>query len=708
MAAEPPTVLVEDFRPFAESKLWELQRQYFASRGQRAWSAGEVPHYITTNPVVAAAYAEVLVAFRRDRLRRDPREEALWIVELGAGSGRFAHHLLQQLAELCEREDLDPAGFRYVLSDFCAANLEAWAQHPCFAPLFASGQLERARFDVMDTSALELEHGGLRIGPGDLGAPVVVIANYLLDSIPADLLCFRQGQVERGLVRLRQRQEGGEAPEAPPPLQTLEIDHRGEPLPAAPYAEPTLDGLLADYQRQLAELEEAWLLFPAPALRALERLAALSRQGLLLLSADKGHHLLEEVVWPEPPGLVTHGSFSLSVNYHALCGWAEAGGGRALVPDPGRGGLHTVALLRLPEAANHRATEAAWRRHLAAFGPSDYLNLSRLAWTNAEQLNAEQLLAFLRLGQGDSQLLARLLPRLRRLAADLQPRERLGLLESVARVERMRFPLDEREAEAMEDGFQALREREGRAQPLAPELMELECELDWLAALARARLERLFHGDGDSGTLPLIPEPPPPPAGRENASPWAELVTELAAEPLTRLALALLLAAQLRPAALDPLMLNNPALERRFSECAAAVGALAGVADRGRTAPRGGAGHGSGGATAGDGHDLAGAGAAGGHPAPAGGDRATSGAPGHPAGALGHGAAAAAGVPGLVSRAAGHGQNAHGGAAGPAAGAGGAAGGSVAGGVEVHRRNGKKPGGGAGAGGATPLAAGVR
>ncbi|MFN6338115.1 MAG: tetratricopeptide repeat protein, partial [Cyanobacteriota bacterium] len=236
MAAEPPTVLVEDFRPFAESKLWELQRQYFASRGQRAWSAGEVPHYITTNPVVAAAYAEVLVAFRRDRLRRDPREEALWIVELGAGSGRFAHHLLQQLAELCEREDLDPAGFRYVLSDFCAANLEAWAQHPCFAPLFASGQLERARFDVMDTSALELEHGGLRIGPGDLGAPVVVIANYLLDSIPADLLCFRQGQVERGLVRLRQRQEGGEAPEAPPPLQTLEIDHRGEPLPAAPYA----------------------------------------------------------------------------------------------------------------------------------------------------------------------------------------------------------------------------------------------------------------------------------------------------------------------------------------------------------------------------------------------------------------------------------------------------------------------------------------
>jgi hypothetical protein len=566
MAARAPTTLVEDFRPFVESKLWSLQRQYFAARGQQAWSAGEVPDYITSNPVVAAAYAEVLVAFRRDRLRRDPAEEALWIVELGAGSGRFAHHLLQQLTALCEREGLDPAGFRYVLSDFCAANLEAWAQQPRFVPLFGSGQLERARFDVMDTSSLELEHGGGRIGRGDLGAPLVVIANYLLDSIPADLLCFRQGQVERGLVRLRQRQEGGDAPAAAL-LQTLELDYRSEPLAAAPFAERSLDGLLAEYQRQLAELEEAWLLFPAPALRALERLAALSRQGLLLLSADKGHHRLEEVLLPQPPALVTHGSLSLSVNYHALCRWAEAGGGQALVPDPGRGGLHTVALLRLPEADDHRATAAAWRRHLAAFGPGDYLKLSQLAWTNAEQLSAEQLLAFLRLGQGDSHLFARLLPRLQQLAADLQPQERLGLLESVAQVGRMQFPLDGREAEAMEEGCRALRESEARPQPPAPELLALQRELDWLAALVQARVERLFHRQGGEVNLPLIPEPPPLPTGSEAVSPWAELVGELAAEPLARLALALLLAAQLRPAALDPLMLNNPALERRFSEC---------------------------------------------------------------------------------------------------------------------------------------------
>jgi len=44
---------------------------------------------------------------------------------------------------------------------------------------------------------------------------------------------------------------------------------------------------------------------------------------------------------------------------------------------------------------------------------------------------------------------------------------------------------------------------------------------------------------------------------RADASPWAQLANELADEPLARLALALLLAAQLRPQALDALQVRN-------------------------------------------------------------------------------------------------------------------------------------------------------
>ncbi len=129
----------------------------------------------------------------------------------------------------------------------------------------------------------------------------------------------------------------------------------------------------------------------------------------------------------------------------------------------------------------------------------------------------------------------------------------------------------------------------------------LEREVDWLEALVAFRMKRLLK-EGDrpgaeerakTAPSPPIPEPPPSPTAPD--SPWAELLADLAHAPLARLALALLLTAQLRPAAFDPLQLINPALERRFSEGGGVLrdGAfeptgdtLAFLADRGQVAGR--------------------------------------------------------------------------------------------------------------------------
>lgn len=100
----------------------------------------------------------------------------------------------------------------------------------------------------------------------------------------------------------------------------------------------------------------------------------------------------------------------------------------------------------------------------------------------------------------------------------------------------------------------------------------LEREVDWLEALVAFRMKRLLkEGDrpgaeGRAKTAPSPPSPEPPPSPTAPDSPWAELLADLAHAPLARLALALLLTDQLRPAAFDPLQLFNPALERRFSE----------------------------------------------------------------------------------------------------------------------------------------------
>src|SRR3954468_7248289 len=89
--------ILETSRPFSGSHIWQLQDAYFAGRGVEAWRQGEVPHYVTSNPTIANAYAEIVFAFRRDLTRLIGHDDPLTVCELGAGSGRFAFHFLRRL-----------------------------------------------------------------------------------------------------------------------------------------------------------------------------------------------------------------------------------------------------------------------------------------------------------------------------------------------------------------------------------------------------------------------------------------------------------------------------------------------------------------------------------------------------------------------------------------------------------------------------------
>ncbi|HMA91522.1 MAG TPA: hypothetical protein VKP30_02505 [Polyangiaceae bacterium] len=96
------TVMAQGER-LSRSALWTLQRACFNQAGVNAWRTGQVPHYITSNPFMAAAYARVVTGFLRDLAAANScaRGDPLTIVELGAGSGRLAFHFLQKL--LAER-----------------------------------------------------------------------------------------------------------------------------------------------------------------------------------------------------------------------------------------------------------------------------------------------------------------------------------------------------------------------------------------------------------------------------------------------------------------------------------------------------------------------------------------------------------------------------------------------------------------------------
>jgi SAM-dependent MidA family methyltransferase len=85
---------------FSQSKIWAMQQAYFKQTGIDAWRNAQVTHYITSNPFIARKYANMIMAFFADRRRLGKTDEKVYLLELGAGSGRFSYHLLKELEQL--------------------------------------------------------------------------------------------------------------------------------------------------------------------------------------------------------------------------------------------------------------------------------------------------------------------------------------------------------------------------------------------------------------------------------------------------------------------------------------------------------------------------------------------------------------------------------------------------------------------------------
>jgi hypothetical protein len=440
---EKTWTLLERHQNFSRSLLWEVQRRYFSESGIEAWKREQVPDYVTSNPVVARCYAEMILACWLDFQRLAPQDEEgmepFYLCELGAGSGRFAFHLLLQLTRLCEETQVPPGSFRYVLTDFAQSNLDFWRHHPSFQPFFASNILDLALFDATQTEQLVLQVSGQRIGAGSLARPLVVIANYFFDSIPQDLFYIAQPDYFQCLVSLLTRGTMTER-SVSQLFPRLHLRYAYQRLKASPYPEPALQRLFESYTRSL---EASHLLFPATGLRCLQRLRALSKPGLLLLSADKGDLTLAALQGKAAPVLIHHGSFSLTVNYHAFQAFCAQQDGLALLPDRPGEHVSVVCLLFLNAAPGYTKTSSAYQRVVREYGPDDFYTISRHARQHSAPLRMSEMLAYIRMAEYDSHLLKAYLPRLRQVASRCSIDEREALLATLDQVWKGYFPVGE-------------------------------------------------------------------------------------------------------------------------------------------------------------------------------------------------------------------------------------------------------------------------
>ncbi|MFD0672823.1 tetratricopeptide repeat protein [Cohnella sp. GCM10027633] len=415
---------------FTEAPIWELQRQYYEEQGTKAWRNDQVPQYITSNPIIANAYADMIFGFLQDRASRGHGEDPVTIVEIGAGAGRLAFHVLHELCRLRDFAGIPVPAFRYVMTDLPTSNIAAWQEHPALQRFIAEGLLDFARFDAVRDTELNLVVSGETIGEGASRQPLIVVANYFFCTIPQELLYIGDGRVHEADVFV-------DYPEHRETMTTTQllgaISLRYEHRHAPEYERRTYPyrDLIAMYQEQL---EDSHVLFPVAGLDCLERLNRLSREGFLLLTADKGDHLLDYWKFSEPPELVMHGSFSLTANYQAFQYHYESQGALALFPKQHYKNLNVGCIIHARRPAEYAQTRLAYLRSIERFGPDEFFSLKEWADKRIESMGIQQLLSFWRLGGYDAEFFAHAAKRISVLIPDANDEEKEDLLFGIERM----------------------------------------------------------------------------------------------------------------------------------------------------------------------------------------------------------------------------------------------------------------------------------
>ena len=398
-------------KPLSQSILCKLQRNFFEGQGIEAWRQGTVPHYITSNPFIANAYAKVVFGFIRDCNAVsgdsvndsfppfDPNQP-LYIIELGSGSGRFAYHFLKKYIGLYRSSVLKDIPFKYVMTDFSEKNVDFWREHQSLKPLVEEGVLDFALFDGERDDVLKLTEAADVLAPETVNNPMVVIANYFFDSIPQDVFFIQGGQLHEGLVTVTSYQQEPDLDD-PEILSRLEISYDRNAVEPDYYENPDWNEILEYYEKRL---DDTAFLFPCAALRCIENLSNLSDGRLLLISGDKGYSREGDLLGRGDPEITRHGSFSMMVNYQAIGKYVQKHGGQPLHTEHRHAHLNISAFVLGSHPGGYTETRQAYREAIESCGPDDFYALKKAIEHGYESWTLEQLLAYIRLSGFDARI----------------------------------------------------------------------------------------------------------------------------------------------------------------------------------------------------------------------------------------------------------------------------------------------------------------
>ncbi|HET8888251.1 MAG TPA: SAM-dependent methyltransferase [Candidatus Angelobacter sp.] len=406
------TILETDV-PLSQSLIWRLQSDFYVQRGLKAWTEDMVPSYITNNPFIAEIYAQIVAGFLLDCMnlsQKDSRplspENPLRILELGAGTGKFSYLFLRKLAAFLQARKIPPQIVRYSMADCSESLLAEWRGNRYLGEFVNAGILEFQLHRAEEDTPSAATNSRVADPAQQTAGPLVVIANYVFDSLPQDAFIIADGQISEAMVTTSTNQQS-----PAPPLSSLQLSFKNVTVPPERYPDKSWNDILEHYRNRLPA---ATVLFPSAALRILQQLSQSSDGRMLVLAADKGFVREEDLALLQgPPQLEFHASsncFSQTVNFDAITRYFYGLGGDWLLPQKHFSSLSVCAFIARHPGEEFPATRKSYEQALAGFGPDDLFAL--MSWLNAhlEEVSVVQALALLRLTRWDPTALLRMFP----------------------------------------------------------------------------------------------------------------------------------------------------------------------------------------------------------------------------------------------------------------------------------------------------------
>lgn len=399
MLSMPKSTLIESNLPFSESLLWRLQYNAYELSGPRAWK-------ISNNPYLARSYAQQTIAALRDWKDLLNPDQPLYILEIGAGSGRFSYLFFQELlSQLPFNQKIC-----LIISDNVDTYLNFWENHPKLKPYIESGQIDFANYDPTQKDACILIRQNIDISTSV--NPIIAITNYFFAALPNDLFRYSDDTLEQGMPVLTS--EGITAKilrEQPPLLKDISVKFDYFPLENSTYyrTEPEFNTIIESYRKELPN--QVPFLIPTESLRSIRNLKNLSKNGVLIIGGDKSFHSIEDLCknCDHRPIVTDFGDINVDVNGDALAKYVMLLDGEMYsYPSPP---LHDYKDVHFSNwvirfGPNGTQTSDAFNSlFVNAFSPLDCHKLLDKALSGDDTFTIDQVLSLIRLSNYDPEIL---------------------------------------------------------------------------------------------------------------------------------------------------------------------------------------------------------------------------------------------------------------------------------------------------------------